>query len=94
MEDRADLLDEALRLVTDTRNVTHGPPVVQHETAAALWSAILGRQVTAAEVVRCLIALKLSRMVCGTPEREHWLDIAGYAAIGWECDAAQKGTTK
>ena len=43
-----------------------------------MWSAILGQEVTPAQVGLCMIAVKVSRE-CHKPKRDNLVDIAGYA---------------
>ena len=48
---------------------------------AKRWSLTLGRPVTAAQVVLCLIDLKLARLG-HDPKHQDWLvDVIGYAAL-------------
>ena len=81
---RDEILDKAADLITARRDEMYGDPRTNHQRIADLWSVILGVQVDADEVILCMIAVKMSRLI-KTPEHEDsWVDIAGYAALGGE----------
>ena len=63
------------------RSELYGEPRVFFEALAKRWSLTLGRNVTAGEVVRCLIDLKLTRIDSNPKHQESVLDLAGYAAV-------------
>ena len=48
---------------------------------AARWSLTLGRTITPAEVVLCLIDLKLARLAHDPAHRDSVVDVIGYAAL-------------
>jgi Domain of unknown function (DUF6378) len=48
---------------------------------AARWSIVLGHPVTPAQVVLCLIDLKLARLGHDPAHADSILDVAGYAAV-------------
>lgn len=81
---RERILNDAITATTQQRNNEYGPPHQDFQRTARLWSTYLDTPVTAHDVAAMMIMLKLSRIVW-TPEKEdHWLDIAGYAACGYE----------
>lgn len=51
------------------------------DAVARRWSATLGRPVTSAEVVLCLIDLKLARLAHNPRHADSIVDVAGYAAL-------------
>jgi hypothetical protein len=51
------------------------------ELLAKRWSITLGRTVTPAQAVMCLIDLKLTRLAHDPRHQDSILDIAGYAAV-------------
>jgi len=63
------------------RTVQYGEPRIFFEGLAKRWSLTLGRAVTPAEVVRCLIELKLERLAHNTKHQDSIIDLAGYAAV-------------
>jgi hypothetical protein len=85
MPERATLLNTAGECVLKERNASYGEPDQDFTRIAAIWSILFGREFTAAEVAQALIALKLSRLVHSPGHFDSWVDIAGYAACGWEC---------
>ena len=48
---------------------------------AARWSATLGREITAAQVVLCLLDLKLARLAHEPTHEDSAVDVCGYAAL-------------
>ncbi len=75
-----DLLIEAARIVSE-RRVAYGDPASSMAVIAARWSVTLGTPVSAAQVVLCLIDLKLARLAHDPSHQDSILDVAGYAAV-------------
>jgi hypothetical protein len=75
------LLLEAQKLIEDERAGVYGDSVKNHARIAALWSALLEKEITAHQVYLCLIAVKMSRLMESPTHRDSWMDIAGYAAL-------------
>lgn len=78
-----ELLDETIcqeadRLVSTDRQADYGHPLDNWTQTAALWSAIIGHEVTAEQGLLCMIAAKISRET-NAPKRDNLVDIAGYA---------------
>ena len=67
--------------VLDDRRAAYGQPLTAMAAIAARWSLTLGRPVTPAEVVLCMIDLKLTRLARDPKHQDSILDIAGYAAV-------------
>ena len=63
------------------RTKTYGAPDKVMAAIAARWSLTLGHPVTSAEVVLCMIDLKLTRLARDPGHQDSILDIAGYAAV-------------
>ena len=61
------------------RRRTYGQPRVLFERVAARWSQVLGMRVTPAQVVVCLIDLKVARLTHDPRHLDSITDIAGYA---------------
>lgn len=81
---RDEILEKAADLITAGRDEVYGEPRTNHQRIADLWSTILGVDIDIDEVILCMIAVKMSRLM-KTPEHEDsWVDIAGYAALGGE----------
>lgn len=85
---RRKVLDEANELIHSARNVSYGPPMRNFQRIADLWNVILGEQlsepITSWQVADMSIAIKLARNI-EQPKRDSYVDMAGYAACGWEC---------
>jgi|TARA_R110000782_G_C14503692_1_gene378943 hypothetical protein len=81
---RAEVLKKAELMINGPRAKDYGDSYTNHERIAKMWSVLLGKEVTVAQVYQCMIAVKLSRLI-QTPEHEDsWLDICGYGALGGE----------
>ena len=63
------------------RSDQYGEPRVFFEALAKRWSLTLGRTVTPAEVVMCLLDLKLARISHNPKHQDSIVDLAGYAAV-------------
>lgn len=72
------ILEEANRLVNGPRQGDYGHPLEDFRRTAAIWSAILGVEVTPQQVGLCMIGVKLSRE-CNGHKRDNLVDAAGYA---------------
>ena len=72
------ILTEANTLVAGDRNDDYGHPADDFDRTAAIWSAILGTPITAAQVGLCMIGVKLSRET-HRHKPDNLVDIAGYA---------------
>jgi hypothetical protein len=85
---RAEVLTGALQAVTGDRNNQYGPPTQDFMRTAALWTALgfsfNGQPVVGHNVAQAQMLLKLSRSVWSPKKLDHALDIAGYAACGYE----------
>jgi hypothetical protein len=74
------LLQHAAAVLAD-RRATYGDPLKSMDMVAARWSVTLGTPVSAAQVVLCLIDLKLARLAHDPSHEDSILDVAGYAAV-------------
>ncbi len=63
------------------RRAAYGPAGIAMEAIAARWSVTLGRPVSPAQVVLCLIDLKLARLANDPDHEDSRIDVAGYAAL-------------
>jgi len=87
MNARQQLLREAETLVTGDRNNAYGPPTQDFQRTADLWTIYLdGRRIIEAHDVAIMMSLlKISRLSWDPTKRDSWVDLAGYAACGYEC---------
>lgn len=85
MSERSTLLSDAIQTLSH-RGGTYGEVYADFSRIAALWSDLYtaGRQYEPHEVAMHMICVKLSRLTQSPGLRDNWLDIAGYAACGWE----------
>ena len=81
---RADILDEAKRCVTQDRAATHGAAEDTFGRIAAVWSARLGVRLEGWQVCIMLADLKTCRAWGNPSHADNWVDLAGYAACGGE----------
>ncbi len=76
------ILEEAIETIKE-RGSEYGEAKENLGMTAVMWSIILDTDVTAEDVCKCMIALKLMRW-CETSNHDTILDIIGYAALGNE----------
>ena len=81
---REEILKEAESLVNGPRAKDYGDAHENHKRIAKMWSVLLERDVTVAQVYQCMIAVKLSRLIETPGHEDSWLDICGYSALGGE----------
>jgi hypothetical protein len=74
------LLEHAAGLVTRRRR-EYGEPVELFDHVAQRWSLTLGSRVSPAQVVLCLIDLKLARLARDPKHFDSIVDVAGYSAV-------------
>lgn len=87
---REDILAEALNCVED-RGENYGTPSQNFKRIASLWSVVLAKEVSVAEVGAMMVCLKLARLAETPDHRDSWVDIAGYAAVTAEAIACTAG---
>lgn len=93
---RAEVLDTAKFLVLGDRNNTYGPPTQDFQRTTGVLNALGFRktgpdgsivELESHDVAAILAAVKLSRLQWSPEKKDHWIDLAGYAACGYECVA-------
>ncbi len=87
---REQTIDTALGLIKgdraneyDTKDDASG----NFRRIAALWSVIVGVEVSPVQVALCLIQLKIARLVVKPSHKDSWVDIVGYGGLGSEVAA-------
>lgn len=94
---RERVLNTARDLVTGDRNSAYGPPTQDFDRTAGMLTALFGErlrpgtQFVGSDVARIVACVKLSRSVHARKE-DNWIDLAGYAACGAECEEAEGNT--
>jgi hypothetical protein len=63
------------------RSTQYGDAGENMAAIAQRWSATLGRDVTPAQVVLCLLDLKLARLAHDPSHEDSVVDVCGYAAL-------------
>ena len=63
------------------RSTQYGDAAGNMAAIAARWSATLGREITPAQVVLCLLDLKLARLAHDPTHEDSAVDVCGYAAL-------------
>ena len=63
------------------RSTQYGDVAGNMAVIAARWSATLGREITPAQVVLCLLDLKLARLAHDPTHEDSAVDVCGYAAL-------------
>ena len=74
------MLQHAASIIAE-RGATYGDVATSMTSVAARWSITLGCTVTPAQVVLCLIDLKLTRLGHDPAHQDSVVDLAGYAAV-------------
>lgn len=87
----ASALSEAAKIVDGVRDTTHGPKERSFDAIARLWAAYLEargsidtKPLTGSDVALMMVLLKIGRVAQGTPARDHFVDMAGYAGVAYE----------
>lgn len=81
---RTEGLNQAIGLIDGDREGVYGDPLISHQRIAKLWSALLDVEITAAQVAMMMAAMKLSRLTGSAEHKDSWIDLAGYAGLGYE----------
>jgi hypothetical protein len=63
------------------RSTQYGDVNLSMAAIATRWSVTLGREVTPAQVVLCLLDLKLARLAYDPAHEDSAVDVCGYAAL-------------
>lgn len=85
MNPRAEVLRTAESFVNGDRNAQYGDPSEDFKRTASLWNTYLGTDIIKAHDVAAMMALlKVSRIHWSPNKKDSWIDLAGYAACGWD----------
>jgi hypothetical protein len=82
---RRELLEAAADIIDGDRNVQYGEPTADFKRTAEFWSSYLNVEIRPHDVAAMMSLLKISRISWSPNKSDHWLDLAGYAACGFEC---------
>jgi hypothetical protein len=87
--DRVEMLREAARIVNGDRDKQYGGPEDNFDRIAKIWTVIFARKFTTEDVALAFVATKLARFASNSGfQPDTWIDIAGYAACGFEVGKA------
>lgn len=91
---RKELLEAAIKTVTEDRQDQYGSPEQSLEAIACFWSDYIHAANPGSDIVlggrdvaSMMILLKIARAATGKIKLDNWVDIAGYAACGAELDS-------
>ena len=73
-------LETVVQTISD-RGQSYGSPSELFDDVAKRWSLTLGADISPAQVVMCMIDLKLARLNSNPGHEDSIIDIAGYAFI-------------
>ena len=91
---RADILHAAEKCVCGQREQDYSTPEDNFKAIAELWEAYLNKactrgvnvRVEAKDIAVMMALLKIARIAAGGGKADSWIDLAGYAACGAECE--------
>lgn len=82
---RVEALREAARIISGERDRQYGKPEDNFKRIAKIWSVTLGIEITNEDVAMMMVGLKVARYASKSGfQPDTWVDIAGYAACGYE----------
>lgn len=84
MNKREECLRKANEIVNGQREQQYGAPEDNFKMIAEMWSAYLETDVSAVDVAMMMSLLKIARISTGTFKEDSFIDLAGYAACGYE----------
>lgn len=91
--ERKGILEEAIKITSENRNALYGEPEDNFWNIAKYWNDYLNQkkgvgipiELQPYDVAVMMILMKISRIPQSPLQRDHWIDIAGYAACGFDC---------
>ena len=78
---RSEFLLKAEDYIHGDRAKDYGDVKVNHQQIADMWSVILSKKITADQVLKCMICVKLSRLNKTSDHVDSIVDICAYAAL-------------
>lgn len=88
---RAEILDTARQAVMVDRAATHGSAEDGFAEIGAHWSIECGVTISAVQVARMMVMLKMVRAKANPAWGDNWVDAAGYSACGGEIATKEAG---
>ena len=71
------IVEDAVELVSKDRQAMYGHPYDNFTDTAALWSVILGTEITPQQVALCMVQVKIAREL-HMQKRDNLVDAVGY----------------
>jgi hypothetical protein len=90
---RSEILAAAEQCISYDRQASYGSAEDSLGSIAALWSADLGIPITAVDVARLMVLMKMARAKANYAHTDSWVDAAGYAALAGEMATKTPGKT-
>lgn len=93
---RQSLLEEAMTIVNGPRNTSYGAAEDNFERIAAHWRVFLKNRfdvdlpLTAGDVGIIMALMKIARLEFDPDHYDSWVDLAGYAATGYQAQKNRK----
>ena len=84
MNKREECLRTACEIVNGQREQSYGTPEDNFKMIAYLWSDYLEADISPVDVSMMMALLKIARISTGTFKEDSFIDLAGYAACGYE----------
>lgn len=81
---RKEILENAIKCVTQDRNIEYGEPEENFGKIADLWGTYLDIHIRPYDVAMMMILFKMARSTSNPAHIDNYIDIAGYAACGGE----------
>jgi len=86
---REGVLTKATDAVMGARNKKYGPPKQDFDRSAGVLNSLgfqfQGGRIHSHHIAMIQVAVKLSRLTSSPSHEDSWVDLAGYAACGYEC---------
>jgi hypothetical protein len=83
--ERVEMLREAARIINGERDKQYGGPEDNFDRIAKIWTILFHIPFTTEDVALAFVATKLARFASNSGfQPDTWVDIAGYAACGYE----------
>ena len=85
MTEREKALAYAAKYISGERDIQYGGPEENFTRIAKIWTVLFEREFTSEDVAMAMVAVKMGRHAANSGfQPDTWIDIAGYAACGYE----------
>lgn len=94
-QSRKECLEIALKCVCGEREQDYGNPEDNFQVIADLWTdyllwrGVLIKDIDACDIAAMMALLKIARIATGHGKADNWIDLAGYAACGYELEGGK-----